>query len=201
MRIEFFRQVKRLLLILILVGLVAMAQAQVFVHRMPLYIVNGERMSEAQVKAIDPDDIVSNVLLPADEATVEKYGQEASNGVVVISLRYDTPARFEYGGEVVRFADYIAGRVKWSYPANPVARVVLRLTISAEGEVSESELIDATDKRLLKRVRGVLAQAPRWVPAMKDGKGIEDDYILRLTLPRGMTVRQQRSVPIIIGGV
>lgn len=201
MRIEFFRQVKRLLLILILVGLVAMAQAQVFVHRLPLYIVNGERMSEAQVKAIDPDDIVSNVLLPADEATVEKYGQEASNGVVVISLRYDTPARFEYGGEVVRFADYIAGRVKWSYPANPVARVVLRLTISAEGEVSESELIDATDKRLLKRVRGVLAQAPRWVPAMKDGKGIEDDYILRLTLPRGMTVRQQRSVPIIIGGV
>ena len=198
---NFFRQVKRLLLILILVGLVALAQAQVFVHRLPLYIVNGERMSEAQVKAIDPDDIVSNVVLPADEATVEKYGQEASNGVVVISLRYDTPARFEYGGEVVRFADYIAGRVKWSYPANPVARVVLRLTISAEGEVSESELIDATDKRLLKRVRGVLAQAPRWVPAMKDGKGIEDDYILRLTLPRGMTVRQQRSVPIIIGGV
>ena len=198
---NFFRQVKRLLLILILVGLVGVAQAQVFVHRLPLYIVNGERMSEAQVKAIDPDDIVSNVLLPADEATVEKYGQEASNGVVVISLRYDTPARFEYGGEVVRFADYIAGRVKWSYPANPVARVVLRLTISAEGEVSESELIDATDKRLLKRVRGVLAQAPRWVPAMKDGKGIEDDYILRLTLPRGMTVRQQRSVPIIIGGV
>lgn len=186
---------------MILVGLVGVAQAQVFVHRLPLYIVNGERMSEAQVKAIDPDDIVSNVLLPADEATVEKYGQEASNGVVVISLRYDTPARFEYGGEVVRFADYIAGRVKWSYPANPVARVVLRLTISAEGEVSESELIDATDKRLLKRVRGVLAQAPRWVPAMKDGKGIEDDYILRLTLPRGMTVRQQRSVPIIIGGV
>lgn len=198
---NFFRQVKRLLLILILVGLVGVAQAQVFVHRLPLYIVNGERMSEAQVKAIDPDDIVSNVLLPADEATVEKYGQEASNGVVVISLRYDTPARFEYGGEVVRFADYIAGRVKWSYPANPVARVVLRLTISAEGEVSESELIDATDKRLLKRVRSVLAQAPRWVPAMKDGKGIEDDYILRLTLPRGMTVRQQRSVPIIIGGV
>lgn len=200
---NFFRQVKRLLLILILilVGLVGVAQAQVFVHRLPLYIVNGERMSEAQVKAIDPDDIVSNVLLPADEATVEKYGQEASNGVVVISLRYDTPARFEYGGEGVRFADYIAGRVKWSYPANPVARVVLRLTISAEGEVSESELIDATDKRLLKRVRSVLAQAPRWVPAMKDGKGIEDDYILRLTLPRGMTVRQQRSVPIIIGGV
>ena len=194
-------QVKRLLLIFALLLLCGVAQAQVFVHRPPLYIVNGERMSEAQVKAIDPDDIVGNTLLPADEATVEKYGQEASNGVILISLRYDTPARFEYEGQPMRLADYVAERVKWEYPANPVARVVMRLSISAEGEAAECELIDASDKRLLKRIRGVLAQMPRWVPAMKDGKGVEDDYILRLTLPRGKTVQDRRSVPVIVGGV
>lgn len=194
-------KVKKLLLIFISLLLFGAAQAQVFVHRPPLYIVNGERMSEAQVKAINPDDIVSNVLLPADEATIEKYGLEASNGVIVISLRYDKPARFEYEGSPMHFADYVAQRVKWEYPANPVARVVLRLNISAEGDVSECEVIDATDKRMLKRVRSVLAEAPRWVPAMKDGKGVEDGYILRLTLPRGMSVAPRKSVPIIVGGV
>ena len=193
--------VKRFLLIFALQLLCCVAQAQVFVHRPPLYIVNGERMSEAQVKAIDPDDIVSNTLLPADEAAVEKYGQEASNGVILISLRYDTPAHFEHEGKPMRFADYVAERVKWEYPANPVARVVLRLSISAEGDATECELIDASDKRLLKRIRGVLEQSPRWVPAMKDGKGVEDDYILRLTLPRGKTVQDRRSVPVIVGGV
>lgn len=190
-----------LLLIFALLQMVGVAQAQVFVHRPPLYIVNGERMSEAQVKAIDPDDIVSNTLLPADEATIELYGQEASNGVVVISLRYDTPARFEYEGEPMRFSDYVAQRVKWEYPANPVARVVVRLHISSQGEISEGEVLEATDKRMLKRVRSVLGQAPRWVPAKKDGEGVEDDYILRLTLPRGMAVQQRKSVPIIVGGV
>lgn len=193
--------VKRFILILTLLLLVGAAQAQVFVHRPPLYIVNGQRMDEAQVKAIDPDDIVSNVLLPADEVTVAKYGQEASNGVIVISLRYDTAARFEYEGKPMRFSDYVAQRIKWEYPARPVARVVIKLNISADGVMSEGEVIDATDKRLLKRVRSVLSQAPRWVPAMKDGQGVEDGYILRLTLPRGMSVAPRKSVPIIVGGV
>ena len=60
------------------------AEAQVFTHRLPIYIVNGERMTEEEVRAIDPEDIVSNELLPADEATIEKYGQDAANGVIVI---------------------------------------------------------------------------------------------------------------------
>lgn len=174
--------------------------AQTFVHRPPLYIVNGERWDERQVKSIDPDDIVGEELLPADEESVAKYGQEASNGVIIITLRYDTPARFEPEGRAVRLADYIAERVKWEYPANPVARVVIRLNISSAGEATITEVIDSTDKRLLKRVQKVLAQMPRWVPARKGGKGVEDDYTLRLTLPQGMQPQQRLSVPIIVGG-
>ena len=68
--------------------------------RMPLYIVNGERMTEEQVKDIHPKDIEDNHLLPADEQTIERYGHEAANGVVVITLRYAPPARFEVDGQV-----------------------------------------------------------------------------------------------------
>ncbi len=174
--------------------------AQSFIHKPPLYIVNGERWSEQQVKSIDPDDIVGEELLPADEETVTKYGQEASNGVIIISLRYDTEARFEPEGRAVRLADYVAERIKWEWPANPVARVVIRLNISATGEATIAEVIDSTDKRFLKRVQKVLTQMPRWTPARKAGKGVEDDYILRLTLPRGMQPAQRQSVPIIVGG-
>ena len=48
------------------------AVAQEFVHRPPIYIVNGVRTSEEQVRLIDPDDIVGNTLLPADEESVAK---------------------------------------------------------------------------------------------------------------------------------
>lgn len=176
------------------------AVAQVFVHRPPLYIVNGERMSEADVKRINPADIATNTLLPADEESIAKYGQEASNGVILITLRYDTPARFEVDGQAMQLADYLAERIKWEYPANPVARVVLRLKIMPDGAVVQDEVLEATDKRLLKRVQKLLPASPRWRPAMKDGKGVESEYTLRLTLPRGMKLQRERSVPIIIGG-
>ena len=176
------------------------AFSQVFVHRPPIYIVNGVRMSEDEVKRIDPDDIATNTLLPADEESVAKYGQDASNGVILISLRYDTPARFEIDGESALLADYVSRNVKWEYPANPVARVVICLTIKPDGVAVVDEVLEATEKRLLKRVLKALATAPRWVPAMKDGKGVESTYTLRMTLPLGMKMPRERSIPIIIGG-
>ena len=193
---------KRLrLILLLLVMLVQGAAAQVFQYRPPLYIVNGVRMSEAEVKSIAPADIVSNRLLPPDEQSIEKYGPEAANGVIEIVLRYDTPARFEPDGKTQRYADYVASRIKWEYPSNPVARVVVKLHISAEGKPSVSEVIDATDKRLMKRVSGVVESSPLWTPAMKQGQGVEFYYTLRLTLPQGMELPRERSIPIIVGGV
>ena len=188
-----------ILLFLLAIGS-ADAVAQVFVHRPPIYIVNGVRMSEEEVKRIDPDDIATNTLLPADEESVAKYGQDASNGVIIISLRYDTPARFEIDGRSALLADYVNRNVKWEYPANPVARVVIRLNIQPDGQAVVDEVLEATDKRLLKRVQKALATAPRWVPAMKDGKGVESTYTLRMTLPLGMKMPRERSIPIIIGG-
>ena len=157
-------------------------------------------MSEEQVKRINPDDIADNTLLPADEESVAKYGQEASNGVIVISLRYDTPARLMIENKEIHPADYIADRVKWETPANPVARVVIRLKINPDGVAEVAEILESTDKRLLKRVNIALESMPRWEPAKKDGKGVESFFTLRLTLPKGMKMPRERSIPIIVGG-
>ena len=62
--------------------------AQIFTPRHPIYIVNGERMQEAEVKAIDPEDIVENKLLPADEETIAKRMDRASKEADVIE-KYD----------------------------------------------------------------------------------------------------------------
>lgn len=169
--------------------------AQIFTHTPPLYIVNGERMSEEDVKAIDPSDIVSNELLAVDEAVIEKYGHEAANGVVVITLRYDTPARFEVDGEEEKYSSYIAERVKWN-EIDGVARVVMSFTVSGDGSVTEKEVLEATDRRLLSRIRKEMKLAPKWISAKKDGKGITTDHILRITLPIGRTMPRERVILI-----
>ena len=169
--------------------------AQIFTHRMPLYIVNGERMSEEDVKEIDPSDIVSNELLAVDEAVIEKYGHDAANGVVVITLRYDTPARFEVNGKEAKYSSYIAERVKWN-EIDGVARVVMSFTVSGDGTVTEKEVLEATDRRLLSRIRKEMKLAPKWISAKKDGKGITTDHILRITLPIGRTMPRERAILI-----
>lgn len=163
--------------------------------RMPLYIVNGEKMTEEQVKDINPKDIVDNHLLPADEQTIERYGHEAANGVVVITLRYDTPARFEIEGEVTKYSAYIADRVKWD-ETDPVARIIISFKVKADGSVAEFDVLEATDKRLLRRIEKAMAEAPRWIPALKDGKGVETTHLLKVTLPKGRTMPRERVVRI-----
>lgn len=159
--------------------------------RTPLYIVNGERMSEAQVRAIHPADIVDNQLLTIDEQVIERYGVEASNGVVVITLRYDTPARFEVGGKEQNYSAYIAERVKWG-ETDGVARVVLSFTLGEDGSIVATDVLEATDKRLLRRIEKAMQEAPRWIPAQKNGQGISTEHLLRITLPKGREVPQER---------
>ena len=171
------------------------ASAQIFETRLPIYIVNGERMSEEEVKAIHPADIVSNELLTVDEAVIEKYGHDAANGVVVITLRYDTPARFEVDGEDEKYSTYIAERVKWS-EIEDVARVVISFTVEADGSVTEKDVLEATDRRLLARIRKAMEEAPKWVPAKKDDKGVQTDHILRITLPMGRRMPREGAIII-----
>lgn len=185
------------LLLLIVLPLDAQAQSEEKVQRdrnVPLYIVNGKRMDYTEARDISPRNILSEKLLPADEQTIAKYGNEASNGVVLITLRYDTPARFEIDGKEQRYSNYIAKRIKWG-ESDPIARVIIAFRVNADGTVSEREVLEASDKRLLRRIQKMMAEAPKWIPAQRDGKGVTTDHVLRITLPQG---RQLPPEPVLI---
>ena len=187
---------KRYLLSLLALHLLP-AAAQELPDREPLYIVNGEERTEIQ--SIPPDDIERVEMLPADEETVARYGQRASNAVflatdrlMLVSLRYDTPARF---AEADSFSDYIADRVRWD-ETDPTARVVLRYTITETGRAEVDQELESTDNRLKRRVLKALAEAPAWTPATKNGSPIASQGILRIQLPKGR--RMPRQVELII---
>ena len=139
----------------------------------PIYVVNGQVVSD--IRNIPPGDIESTEMLPADEQTIARYGTEASNGVILITLRYDTPARFpEADGS---FNDYISKQTDWD-DSLPAARVVLRYKITTDGRTVPTDELEATDRRL----------RPRWQPAMRDGKPVESEGVLRVQLPEGKSI-------------
>ena len=146
----------------------------------PLYLVNGSPRDE--IASIPPDDIESIDELPADEETIARFGPEAANGVILITLRYDSAARF--GIDSLTFGSYIAAQVQWDAD-EPAARVALRYRITPEGETRVTEVLESTDARLKRRVLKAVAEAPRWHPALKNGRPVESEGVVTVRLPEG----------------
>lgn len=148
----------------------------------PLYLVNGTPTD--RIDAIPPEDIERVESLPADEETIARYGEEASEGVLIITLRYDRPARFAAD---TTFGGYIARQVRWD-DDEPAARVVLRYKVTPEGRAVVMQELESTDNRLKRRVLKAVAEAPHWQPAQKDGTPVASEGVLSIQLPAGKTL-------------
>lgn len=157
----------------------------------PLYIVNGT--PAAQIASIPPDDIEQVEMLPADENSIARYGEDAAHGVMLITLRYDSPASF--GSDSLSFGNYIAEQVRWDQD-EPAARVVLRYKVTPQGETVVGNELESTDNRLKRRVLKAVAGAPRWRPAHKNGAPVESEGVLHIQLPRGKRIARQAELVI-----
>ena len=145
----------------------------------PLYVVNG--VAVESIEGIAQSDIETIETLPADEETIAKWGIEASEGVVLVTLRYDSPARFSTEG-YSNFTDYLAHTVRWS-DMHPAERVSLRVKVDVEGRATVTEVLDATSRQFLRCVERAIAKAPLWSPAMRDGEAVESLHLVNLKLP------------------
>ena len=159
-------------------------------NREPLYIVNGEVRSS--VSDIPERNIEKIETLPADEHSVAKYGEQANNGVAIITLCYDKAAQFPLAES---FSEYIASQIKWT-DKDPVARFVMRFTIEPDGTLTEGNVLQSTDKRFAQRVRSAVKAAPKWSAATKRGEAVESEHLLIVQLPAGKALPREPYIII-----
>lgn len=153
--------------------------------REPLYIVNGKVWTT--VSDIPEKNIEKIETLPADDATIAKYGQRANNGVVIITLCYDQAAEFSAADN---FSEYIASQVDWDED-EAAARFVMRFTVLADGTLAEGGVLQSTDKRFERRVKAAFKAAPAWSPATKRGVAVESEHLLVVQLPKGKKLARE----------
>lgn len=161
--------------------------------REPLYVVNGEVV--AGIENIPQEDIESIDILPANEETIADWGMEASEGVILVQLRYDTRATFSIEG-YNNFTTWLTHNVRWDSDM-PAERVSLRLTIDASGKASVGEVLETTSRTLLKRVSKAISTAPKWQPAMRNGTPCSSYHLVNLQLPEGKERESERAVIIL----
>lgn len=156
----------------------------------PMYVVNGE-----VVDGIDgiPHEAIERIdVLPADEQTIAEWGIGASEGVIIVRLRYDEEASFSYEGHNT-FTDYLASVVRWDESMNP-ERVSLRIVVDAEGRATIAEVLESTSRSFLRRVERAIDEAPLWQPATRDGKAMESTHLVNLLLPKGKEIPEEHAV-------
>lgn len=160
--------------------------------REPLYVVNGAIVPS--IKHIPHEDIERIDVLPADEDTIAKWGTAASEGVILVTLRYDTPASFSHG-DYDNFTNYLADHIKWG-DTMPTERVSLRIVVTKEGKATISEVLDASSRQLLSCTKRAIDDAPLWQPAMRDGTAVESTHLINLQLPVGKEMPREMVVII-----
>ena len=161
--------------------------------RGPLYVVNGTVVDS--IEHIEQANIAKIDVLPATEETIAEWGIGASEGVILVTLKYDTPAEF-VAGEYNNFTSYLAATVKW-HDDMSAERVSLRIIVDSQGRVSINKVLQSTSRQFLKRVERAIQQSPQWHPATKDGKAVESIHLVNLLLPEGKTLPVERSVIIL----
>lgn len=149
--------------------------------REPLYVVNGTIVES--IKHIPHEDIERIDVLPADEDTIAKWGTAASEGVILVTLRYDTPASFSHG-DYDNFTNYLADHIKWG-DTMPTERVSLRIVVDSDGKATISEVLEASSLEFLRKVRKAICIAPLWSPAERNGATVESTHLVNIQLPKG----------------
>ena len=161
--------------------------------RGPLYVLNGVRVES--IESVEQSNIERIDHLPATEETIERWGIEASEGVIMVTLKYDTPARFEAEGHS-NFTTYLQHKVKWDKNM-PAERVSLRIKVDIEGRATIAKVLQSTSRQYLKRVGNAIATSPCWTPATKNGKAVESTQLVNLLMPEGKQLPAERGVIII----
>lgn len=157
----------------------------------PLYIVNGRECDAEQMRRIDPSHIVSSEQLPVSDELIARYGQRAADGVIVVTLRYDTPPVFDAGGK--SFREWVEDNVEWE-DDDPAASVIYKYMVRRDGTVELTELIESTDSRLRTKVVRAVRKAPKWQPALSGGQPVEVEQVLKVQLPHGKRIPRERYV-------
>ena len=171
--------------------LATLCTIEVYAYK-PLYVVNGTVVES--IEHIPHENIERIDNLPANEETIAEWGIEASEGVILVTLRYDTEARFSHL-DFTNFTDYLASTVSWD-ETMPAERVSLRIVVDESGKATISEVIDSSSKQFLKRVTKAINNAPLWSPAERNGTPVESQHLVNLQLPKGKHMPREMGVII-----
>ena len=162
--------------------------------KQPIFIVDGVRMDEKQVKAISPDKIASISVLK-DKAAIDVYGQDAKDGVVVITRKekvngeashvFDVVEEMpQFPGGAPKLMEYLSQNIRYpkdAMEANKQGRVIVTFVVEKDGSISDAKVVKSVDPSLDEEALRVINTMPDWTPGKQNGEPVNTKYTVPIT--------------------
>ena len=166
----------------------------------PIVLLDGNRITYDTFTKIDPSEIASITVLK-DKAAVEQYGEEAKDGVVLVTTKngvkeivvhvekeeeaFDVvekmpqfpggpSALFEFLGKNIRYPEV-------AHKAGVQGRVIATFVVMKDGSISNVKIVKSVSPELDEEARRVLSAMPNWTPGMQSGKAVNVKYAVPIT--------------------
>jgi TonB family protein len=165
-------------------------------NKKPLYIVDGVRMNEKQAKAISPNEIASISVLK-DKAATDVYGQDAKDGVIVISLKKKVTGEVEvsdvfdvvevmpqFPGGAPALMQYLSQNIRYPKEAmesETQGRVIVTFVVCKDGSICDAKVVKSVSPALDAEGLRVISSMPNWTPGTQSGKPVNVKYTVPIS--------------------
>jgi TonB family protein len=149
----------------------------------PLYIKEGKKISKEDFGAIKPEEIEAINILK-DKTGVEKYGDDAKNGVIEIKLKQAGSSDIVFT-KAEKMPVFPGGTDAWrkylernlNYPeqaqlAKKEGVIRVQFVVDDAGNMSEFKALDYPGGGLSEEAIRVIKNGPKWEPAVQNGKKV-----------------------------
>lgn len=162
----------------------------------PLFFIDGKEVTQADLAALDPNDIAQVDVLKGESAIALK-GARAEHGAVLITTKkttgdVDEMPRFPGCEDVKDVADrsncafnkligFISDNLRYPKSARDAGiegTTVASFVVNADGSLSDVTIVKSIGSATDEEVKRVMSLMPKWIPAQKDGKAVKSEMKL-----------------------
>ena len=188
----------------------------------PMVLLEGHRITYETLKRMDSEEIASISVLKGQPA-VDQYGEEARDGVVLITTKKgvkdisvpveQTPEFFdvveqmpEYPGGPSALLEYLATNIRYPESAEKAGiqgRVIVTFVVMKDGSISNAKIVKSVSPELDTEALRVLSAMPNWTPGMQNGKAVNVKYAVPISfaLPDSKVEETKESSVVVVSGV
>ena len=165
----------------------------------PIVLLEGHRITYETFTRMDPDEIASITVLK-DQPAVDQYGEEARNGVILITTKKgvevftpveQNPEYFdvveqmpEFPGGAQALFGFVAKNIRYPKVAEDAGiqgRVIVTFVVMKDGSIGEVNVAKGVSPELDEEAVRCVKSMPKWKPGMQKGQAVNVKYTMPLS--------------------